>query len=66
MSSAYDNDPRVVKVNDHLYELPSPEGWTVEFNGRAWRGRDKYGSLVTSGYGDSLDATIADIIGPPQ
>lgn len=65
--SAYDNDPRVVKVNHRLYRLPSPEAWIVQLEPDGyWRGRDKYESVMRIVSTDSPDPVIHAIIGPPR
>jgi hypothetical protein len=65
---AYENDPRVVKVSEEHYVLPSPEGWQVVYvpEIRRWYGVaqvEDYGQPVV---GHTADETIAQIIGDPQ
>lgn len=64
--SKYVNDPRVQRVSETRFELPSPEGWFVERteSGR-WKA-DAANESYTPHYADTADEAIATFIGEPQ
>lgn len=65
--SAYDSDPRVTRVSDDRYDLPSPEGWHVDIHpsGSAFVWADDYGTANGTWY-DTADQAICSVIGAPQ
>lgn len=67
--SRYDNDPRVRKVSDTRYELPSPQGWAVEHHPAAgeWRAVAENEDYHHPPYwaAPTVDEAIRRIIGDP-
>jgi hypothetical protein len=68
--SSYADDPRVVKVSDTRFELPSPQGWVVTWHPdqAEWRAVAENEDYTHPSFwpGKTADEAIYQIIGDPQ